>query len=117
MKLDKNRAIIWKAILDYMEYYTDLDISRFDMEASTKTLDLFPSSPERIDGELVYCDEQANLFGMALFDCVLYYRTVLDIPDLEIDYELRKEFSLFPTLGDVFSYFEQLILGGKGRYV
>lgn len=114
MKYNRNKALIWKGILDYALHYTSQSFNKEDLSPDTKILSLFPSQPEKLNDVYIHCDEDANRFGMMLFDCLMYYRLAFDLPGIKIDYELRKEFEIFQNLQDVFNYFEALIIQHKG---
>lgn len=108
---------LWYIILKCLEIHNNTGYTFDSFEFGTRTLDVFPSEPTNINGEWIYCDEQANRFGQSLLDVTMRIREFYQLPYFEDGYELRTEFHVFPTVTDVFNHFKRNLLAARPELI
>lgn len=94
----------------YIEKHNSKGILRNQLYGDDRTLDLFPSKQEMMQGNLIYADVEANRFAHVIMDVVADFRTQFDTPALSMGVDPREVFEKFPSVIDIIHYYRDEIL-------
>jgi len=97
---DEIKNEIWQLIQKEVSIQSTFDINQHAVMKETSALSLFPT---HLAGEFAFMDEHANRYGLMIAKVWIELCIRYDIY-LKMDYEVRTEFDIFPTFGDVFQY-------------
>lgn len=97
---DELKENIWNVIKKEAVRHCAFVINEKDLHHETEALEVFPT---HLSETQPYFDEHANRYGLMIASAWLKITEEYNIY-IKVDFEVRKEFQLFPTLGDVYRY-------------
>jgi hypothetical protein len=91
---------IWELIKKEVSIQSVYEVNKDALDKETSALSLFPT---HLAGEFAFIDEHANRYGLMIAKVWIELCVQYEIY-LKMDYDVRTEFDIFPTLGHVYQY-------------
>lgn len=100
MGRDELKEYIWDVVEEQVIKYCARDIGKSAITYDTKATDIFPTHLSKNEP---YTDEEADRYGLMILSAFNIVNQHFDL-SYKVDFAIRKEFELFPKLGDVSRY-------------